>query len=91
MIGLAILFVLAGLVTANQAVQAEKSARTTAQLSPIHPTFPLLDENGENVLESGGAVSTMKTCGECHDTEFIVEHSYHASYRHQRPDRSRAD
>ncbi len=79
MIGLAILFVLAGLITVNQAVQAEKSVLATTQISPIHPPFPLLDENGENVLESSGAVSTMNTCGVCHDTDFIVEHSYHAS------------
>jgi len=31
------------------------------------------------VLESGGAVSTMNTCGACHDTAFIAEHSFHAS------------
>ena len=79
MFGLAILFVLAGLAAANQAVGAEKPARVAVQLSPIHPAFPLLDENGENVLESGGAISTMNTCGACHDTKFIVEHSYHAS------------
>ena len=45
--------------------------------SPLHPTFPLLDENGENVLDSGQAVSTMQTCGSCHDTEFITSHSFH--------------
>ncbi len=48
------------------------------QTSPIHPTFPLLDDQGENVLESGGAVSTMNTCGACHDTDFIEGHSFHA-------------
>jgi thiosulfate reductase cytochrome b subunit len=31
-----------------------------------------------NVLESGEPVSTMKTCGACHDTDFIAQHSYHA-------------
>lgn len=46
--------------------------------SPLHPTFPLLDANGENVLESGQPVSTMQTCGTCHDTAFIAEHSFHA-------------
>lgn len=48
------------------------------EVSPMHPTFALLDENGENVLKSGKAVSTMKTCGQCHDTQFIVSHSYHS-------------
>jgi thiosulfate reductase cytochrome b subunit len=49
-----------------------------AQISPIHPTFALLDESGENVLTSGKAVSTLQTCGACHDTDFIEQHSYHA-------------
>lgn len=46
--------------------------------SPLHPTFPLLDEDGENVLESGAPISTMATCGDCHDTAFIATHSFHA-------------
>ncbi len=46
--------------------------------SPFHPTFPLLDKNGENVLDSGEPVSTMSTCGACHDAEFITSHSFHA-------------
>ncbi|MEJ2757779.1 MAG: hypothetical protein P8046_04775, partial [Anaerolineales bacterium] len=50
---------------------------TLAQ-SPLHPTFAFLDENGDNVLESGNPVSTLTTCGQCHDTEFISSHSFHA-------------
>ena len=46
--------------------------------SPIHPAFPLLDKNGEDVLVSGEPVSTMETCGKCHDTAFIEQHSSHA-------------
>ena len=45
----------------------------------IHPTFPLLDEYGSNVLVSKNPVSTMKTCGQCHDTNYIESHSYHSS------------
>ena len=48
-----------------------------AQGSPFHPTFPLLDEEGNNVLDSGNPVSTMETCGACHDADFIEEHSFH--------------
>src|SRR6266540_3333043 len=48
------------------------------QTSPLHPTFALLDENGKNVLTSGAAVSTMKTCGQCHDTDFIQSHAFHS-------------
>jgi thiosulfate reductase cytochrome b subunit len=49
-----------------------------SQASPIHPTFPLLDTDGENVLASGANVSLSETCGACHDTAFIEEHSFHA-------------
>ncbi|MGD8584942.1 MAG: hypothetical protein PVJ75_06295, partial [Chloroflexota bacterium] len=49
-----------------------------AQSPTFHPTFPLLDQAGENVLDSGEPVSTIQTCGACHDTEFIEEHSFHA-------------
>ena len=48
------------------------------QASPLHPTFALLDKDGRNVLETGNPVSTMQTCGECHDTEFIQSHSFHS-------------
>jgi thiosulfate reductase cytochrome b subunit len=50
-----------------------------AQGSIMHPTFALLDHNAENVLTTGLPVSTLNTCGQCHDTDFIVEHNYHAS------------
>ncbi|HRW10144.1 MAG TPA: cytochrome b/b6 domain-containing protein [Caldilineaceae bacterium] len=49
-----------------------------SQISPLHPTFVLLDEQGVPVLTSGAPVSTMRTCGFCHDTAFIEEHSFHA-------------
>ncbi len=57
---------------------AKNGAAPVATASPIHPVFALLDEGGTNVLESGQPVSTMKTCGECHNTEFIASHSFHA-------------
>lgn len=43
----------------------------------LHPTFPMLDAGGNNVLDSGQPVSTMKTCGGCHDTGYIARHSFH--------------
>ena len=48
------------------------------QISPLHPTFALLDASGQDVLEIGSAVSTMKTCGQCHDTDFIQSHAFHS-------------
>jgi thiosulfate reductase cytochrome b subunit len=60
------------------AASAKSESAPASATSTIHPTFALLDANGVNVLESGLAVSTMKTCGQCHDTGFIASHSYHA-------------
>ncbi|MBN1479332.1 cytochrome b/b6 domain-containing protein [candidate division KSB1 bacterium] len=50
----------------------------SALAQTMHPTFPLLDANGDNVLHTGQPVSTMNTCGDCHDTEYISNHSYHS-------------
>ncbi|GAB4515387.1 MAG: hypothetical protein OHK0046_18830 [Anaerolineae bacterium] len=74
---------LAVMMMANGSAAAQES-ETPAVLppavspSPLHPTFPMLDAGGENVLDSGQPISTMKTCGSCHDTTFIAEHSLHA-------------
>ncbi len=50
----------------------------SADIATSHPQFEMLDSDGSNVLDSGEPVSTMQTCGQCHDTEFIESHSYHA-------------
>jgi len=77
---LSLLSAIALLTISSYAVTlAKPQSREVEQVSPIHPTFPLLDRDGRNVLESGRAISTMKTCGACHDTAFIEQHSYHAS------------
>lgn len=57
---------------------AKPEAAPVPQASALHPTFALLDANGENVLDTGSPVSTMKTCGQCHDTEFIQSHAFHS-------------
>ena len=46
--------------------------------SPLHPTFAILDSNGRNVLATGNPLSTMQTCGQCHDTDFIQSHAFHS-------------
>jgi thiosulfate reductase cytochrome b subunit len=66
---LAIIMLAAGLVYLAAPVQAQEPS--------IHPTFLLLDENDENVLDSGLPISTMESCGQCHDTEYIESHSLH--------------
>ncbi len=59
------------------AAQTGETTPVASTGSPLHPTFPLLDAGGENVLTSAQPVSTMKTCGACHDTAFIAGHSFH--------------
>ncbi len=68
-----------GLLLGLSAVFAQTGAgQDLPRRSPLHPTFTLLDADGVNVLESGEPVSTMQTCGACHDTAFISSHSFHA-------------
>lgn len=61
-----------------RAALAQPEVAPVTQASPLHPTFALLDANGVNVLESNAAVSTMQTCGQCHDTTFIQSHAFHS-------------
>ena len=76
---LAILLALAGVGTAVWAQTSPPAPPPTRTASPLHPTFPLLDENGRNVLETNSPVSPMQTCGSCHDAAFIAEHNSHAN------------
>ncbi len=69
---------IAGLAFGIQQAWARGQARPAEQISPLHPRFALLDVDGVNVLTSSKAVSTMKTCGACHDTDFITSHSFHS-------------
>ena len=59
-------------------VSARRSINPKSATSALHPVFVILDENGVSVIKSGQPVSTMKTCGECHDTNFIASHSFHS-------------
>ena len=76
---LALTFLLLGVAITAQSALANKASAPAAQASPLHPPITFVDADGVNVLESGNPVSTMNTCGECHDTEFIENHSYHAN------------
>lgn len=67
-----------GLGFGIQSALAKRSEAPAAAVSPIHPTFALLDANGEQVLKSGKNVSTMQTCGQCHDTAYIQQHAFHS-------------
>ena len=66
----------AALAPVNAAAPAAPSASSTPKKT-LHPDFALLDTSGVNVLKSGNAVSTMRSCGQCHDTGFIASHAFH--------------
>ncbi|MER2598672.1 MAG: cytochrome b/b6 domain-containing protein [Caldilineales bacterium] len=72
-----LLLLVAGVWAVDQAA-ARRASRPSAQVSPIHPVFSLRDDNGNNVLHSGAAMSLRTTCGACHDTAFIETHSFHS-------------
>ncbi len=76
---LALVLIILGITWTSQNAFANQAEGAVKQASPIHPKIIFLDENGETVIESGNPVSTMITCGACHDTEFIENHSYHAN------------
>jgi len=59
-------------------IKKMSDSQTSPNASPLHPNFPLIDSDGKNVLDSGESVSTMQTCGACHNTDFIEQHSFHA-------------
>jgi len=73
-LGLRILAI--GLLASTAAASAADSAPRSSMKS-LHPDFALVDANGVNVLKSGQAVSTLKSCGQCHDTDFIGSHAFH--------------
>lgn len=80
-----IAFVLVGLLTAGLfagayavRAQSEEPGQPPERPTPLHPSFPLLDQESKNVLASGNPASPMTTCGACHDTTFIAQHSYHS-------------
>ena len=53
-------------------------AQSTPSANPKlpHPSVVLKDEAGNNVLKSGKSISTRKSCGDCHDYDFITN-SFH--------------
>ncbi len=67
-------FILAAVVGAIFA----PAAYAQGAANPMHPAFPILDEAGQRVLASGGAPSSGKTCGACHDTAYIDAHNPHS-------------
>jgi thiosulfate reductase cytochrome b subunit len=75
--GISLTIIVGAMFVIDSTANASPSTAVDLQASPLHPAILFLDENGESVLESGKPVSTMQSCGSCHDTAFIADHSYH--------------
>src|SRR5210317_1882445 len=51
----------------------------SAVANGLHPEVPILDAQGNLVIESGLPMSTMTSCGgDCHETSYIMASSDHA-------------
>jgi hypothetical protein len=72
----ALLFGLAHGLPGSSAPSEDRQAVRTPH--PLHPPVVLRDVQGEPVARSGRAVSTLRSCADCHDTRWIAGHSYHA-------------
>jgi thiosulfate reductase cytochrome b subunit len=64
-------------LTLTSAGKPAPAAAQVASEARIHPTIPLLDARGENVLRTGNPVSPRTTCGDCHDVDYIQAHTLH--------------
>jgi len=49
-----------------------------AKIKKFHPSIKLLDNQGNSVLKNNTALSLMKSCGTCHNTDYIERNNYHA-------------
>ncbi len=68
---------LAALLCAASLAQTPETPDAAAKPPKLaHPQIVLKDETGQNVLTSGKPISTRKTCGDCHDYDFIAN-SFH--------------
>ena len=63
--------ILGGLLTALSSLSLAANS--------LHPEVPILDAQGDPVIESGLPMSTMTSCGgDCHQTSYIMANSDHA-------------
>ncbi|MBK9749500.1 MAG: cytochrome b/b6 domain-containing protein [Chloroflexi bacterium] len=67
----------AAAVLAQEAEVTPVPVAATPEPAPMHPTFALLDTTGANVSVSDAAISTLQTCGTCHDVAYITSHTLH--------------
>jgi thiosulfate reductase cytochrome b subunit len=68
-------------VRAGEHASPAAVAAPRATANPMHPLFVVRDAEGRSVKSSGAAPSVERTCGSCHDAEYIAAHDQHANER----------
>ncbi len=76
-----ILISMVGLVMGSDKPVAPKNdaGEPTAleQSQVMHPKISLLDKEGNIIRDEKGIISTERTCGQCHDFQYINKHNNH--------------
>lgn len=67
---LIILISMAGLVMGSEPPAPEPN-------QVMHPKISLLDKDGNTIKDEKGIISTGRTCGQCHDSQYINKHNNH--------------
>ncbi|MDQ1351063.1 MAG: hypothetical protein QG657_1365, partial [Acidobacteriota bacterium] len=67
---LIILISMAGLVMGSEPPAPEPN-------QVMHPKISLLDKEGKVITDGNGIISTERTCGQCHDYQYINKHNNH--------------
>ncbi len=67
------------LLIALLGISINAQAWSSKSVNSMHPTFEPLDESGQSVFVTQMPVDAQKTCGVCHDTDFIARHDMHRS------------
>lgn len=63
------------LASTSESAPGTTSVQSVA--NPMHPSFALLDEQGHSIQTSGAELSVNKTCGACHDADYINSNNQH--------------
>ncbi len=77
---IAITFILSLLLASTTTVADKPSPakqNSGEQTDVMHPKISLLDKAGNIIKDEQGVISTERTCGQCHDYNYINKHNSH--------------
>lgn len=79
------LLTLLTLVASGPEHEAPPPAPAAEAARSVHPDVVLRGADAQPVLQTGAPISLTKTCGECHEADWIEAHSYHSAFGSNRP------